>query len=140
MNVKVHELMSEQVVCAQPHHSVEHVRKMMARNTIGSLPVVDGDDHPLGVISATDLAQDLKAGTPVKQLMTEKVYTVPAYENVSIAARVMRNHHIHHVIVTDEQKVVGMLSAFDLLKLVEDHRYVAKNPPTPSKRKGTKRK
>jgi hypothetical protein len=28
----------------------------------------------------------------------------------------------------------------DLLKLVEEHRYVAKNPPTPSARKGSKRK
>jgi hypothetical protein len=32
-----------------------------------------------------------------------------------------------------------MLSAFDLLQLVESHRYVAKNAPTPSKRKGGKR-
>jgi len=58
---------------------------------------------------------------------------------VSIAARVMRNHGIHRVVVTHEKKVVGMLSAFDLLKLVEDHRYVAKNAPTRSKRKGSKR-
>jgi signal-transduction protein with cAMP-binding, CBS, and nucleotidyltransferase domain len=75
MNVKVNELMTESVVTAQPHHTVEHVR----------------------------------------------------------------NHKIHRVIVTHEQKVVGMLSAFDLLKLVEGHRFVAKNPPTKSKRKGSKR-
>ena len=71
--------------------------------------------------------------------MTEKIYAVPQYDDVSIAARVMRNHKIHHVVVTHEQKVVGMLSAFDLLKLVEGHRYVAKNAPTQSKRKGSKR-
>ena len=51
----------------------------------------------------------------------------------------MRNHNIHRVVVTHEKQVVGMLSAFDLLKLVEDHRYVAKNAPTQSKRKGGKR-
>ena len=51
----------------------------------------------------------------------------------------MRNHHIHHLVVTHEQKVVGMISAFDLLKLVESHRFVAKNPPTSSKRRGSKR-
>ncbi len=62
------------------------------------------------------------------------------YALSSIAARIMRNHGIHRVVVTHEHKVVGMLSAFDLLKLVEDHRYVAKNPPTPSKRKGNKRR
>jgi signal-transduction protein with cAMP-binding, CBS, and nucleotidyltransferase domain len=51
----------------------------------------------------------------------------------------MRNHKIHHVIVTHEHHVVGVISAFDLLKLVEDHRFVAKNPPTASERKGSKR-
>ena len=47
----------------------------------------------------------------------------------------MRNHQIHHLVVTHEQKIVGVLSAFDLLKLVEDHRFVMKNPSTPSKKK-----
>ena len=139
MNVKVHELMSASVVTAQPHQSVEHVRDMLEKNHIGLAPVVDSDDHPVGVISVTDLAHDLKPGTPIKTIMTDKIYTVPQYDDVSIAARVMRNHQIHHVIVTNEQKVVGVLSAFDMLKLVEDHRYVSKNAPTPSKRKGSKR-
>jgi CBS domain-containing protein len=139
MNVKVHDLMTESVITAQPHMSVEHVRGLLENNKISSVPVVDSDGKPVGVISATDLAHDLKSGTPVNRLMTDKVYTVPKYEDVSIAARVMRNHKIHHVVVTHEQTVVGVLSAFDLLKLVEDHRYVAKNPPTPSKRKVSKR-
>ena len=140
MNVKVHDLMTESVVTAQPHMTVEHVRGLLENNKISSLPIVDSDDKPVGVISATDLAQDLKSGTPISKIMTEKVYTVPRYEDVSIAARVMRNHKIHHVIVTHEQSVTGVLSAFDLLKLVEDHRYIAKNPPTASKRKAARRR
>ena len=51
----------------------------------------------------------------------------------------MRNHKIHRVVVTHEQKVVGILSAFDLLKLVENHRFTAKGAPTKSSRKGSKR-
>ena len=139
MNAKVHELMSSSVITAQPHQSVEHVRGMLEKNRIGSVPVVDSGGQPVGVVSATDLAQDLKSGSPVSQLMTEKVYTIPQYDDVSTAARIMRNHKIHHVVVTHEGKVVGILSAFDLLKLVEGHRYVQKNPPTPSKRKGSRR-
>ena len=139
MNTKVAELMSNSVVTAEPHHSVEHVRNLMTRNSISSVPVVNGDGEPVGIVSATDLAHDLKAGSHISAIMTEKVYVVPKYEDVSIAARVMRNHKIHHVVVTHEKEVVGVLSAFDLLKLVEGHRYVAKNPPTKSSRKGGKR-
>ncbi len=139
MNVKVNELMAESVVTTQPHATVEHVRGMLERNKIGAIPVVDTDGEPVGIVSATDLAAELKPGSPIKTIMTEKVYSVPQYDDVSIAARVMRNHKIHRVVVTHEQKVVGMLSAFDLLKLVEGHRFVAKNAPTASTRKGSKR-
>ena len=61
------------------------------------------------------------------------------FDDVSVAARVMSNHKIHRVVVTHERKVVGMLSAFDLLKLIEGHRFVAKNAPTSSTRRGAKR-
>ena len=139
MNVKVNELMTESVVTAQPHHTVEHVRKLLENNKVSAVPVVDSENSPVGVISATDLVRDLKSGTPISNLMTEKVYTVPQYDDVSTAARVMRNHKIHHLVVTDEQKVVGVLSSFDLLKLLEGRRFVAKGAPTPSRRKGSKR-
>ena len=139
MSVKVGELMTASVVTAEPHHSVEHVRKLLDNNKISAVPVVDSNGKPVGIVSLTDLAHDLKSGSPISNVMTEKVYTVPQYDDTSIAARVMRNRGIHRVVVTHEQKVVGMLSAFDLLKLVESHRYVEKNPPTPSKRKGAKR-
>ena len=140
MNVKVEDLMTRSVITAEPHQSIEHVRNMLEKNSISAVPVVDSDGHPVGIVSSTDLVHDLKPGAPISQIMTEKVYTVPLYDDTSIAARIMRNHNIHRVVVTHEQKVVGVLSAFDLLKLVESHRYVAKNAPTPSKRKGSKRR
>jgi CBS domain-containing protein len=137
LSVKVNELMAQNVVTAQPHHTVDHVRKLLERNHIHAVPVVDGEGRAVGIVSTTDLIGEHKNGTPVSQLMTPKVLTVPLYEDVHIAARVMRNHQIHRVVVTHEQKVVGILSAFDLLKLVEDHRFVMKNPPT-RKRRGLK--
>ena len=139
MNVKVHELMSGAVITAEPHHSVEHVRKLLDTHGISAVPVVDTAGQPVGIVSVTDLGQDLKPGAPVNGIMTTKVYTVPQYDDVSTAARVMRNHHVHRVVVTHEKKVVGVLSAFDLLKLVEGHRFVAKGAPTPSTRRGSKR-
>lgn len=138
MNVKIVELMTKSVVTAEPHQSIEHVRSMLGKNKISALPIVDGENQPIGIISSTDLAHDLKPAAPISSIMTNKVYTVPQYDDVSIAARVMRNHKIHHIVVTHEKSVVGILSAFDLLKLVENHRFVAKNAPTKSKRRGSK--
>jgi len=137
MSVKVAELMSGSVVTTEPHKSINHVRSMIGKSKVSA--VVNTDGEPVGIVSSTDLISELDGGSPISSLMTEKVYTVPKYDDVSIAARVMRNHRIHRVVVTHEKKVVGILSAFDLLKLVEEHRYVEKNPPTSSKRKGSKR-
>lgn len=139
MNIKVDELMTASVITAQPHQSVDHVRRILENNSISAVPVVDADGHPVGIVSNTDLAHDLKPGLPISQIMSENVLTVPQYDDASVAARVMRNHKIHRVVVTHERKIVGVVSAFDLLKLVEGHRFVAKNAPTPSKRRGAKR-
>ena len=135
MNVKINDLMTKSVVTAQPHMTVEHVQGMIKKNKVGAIPVVNGETEPIGIVSATDLTSDLKPASPISSVMTKKVYTVPQYDDVSVAARVMRSHKIHRVVVTHEKKVVGMLSAFDLLKLVEGHRFVAKNAPTPPKKK-----
>ena len=139
MNVKLEELMSKNVVTTQPHVTVEHVQKMMRNNKVGAIPVVNAENEPIGIVSSTDLTPDLNPASPISSIMTNKVYTVPQYDDVSVAARVMRNHKIHRVVVTHEKKVVGILSSFDLLQLVEDHRFVPKNAPTPSRRKASKR-
>jgi len=139
MNVKVNELMSASVVTVEPHATIGHVRDVIERNRISAVPVVDTEGVPVGIVSSTDLAAELNPASPVRGVMTEKVYTIPQYDDVSTAARIMRNHKIHRVVVTHEQKVVGILSSFDLMKLVEGHRFVAKSAPTESKRKGSKR-
>jgi len=140
MNVTVDDLMARQVVTAEPHHTAAHVGRLMDRNHVHAIPIVDTQKRPIGIVSRTDLTETVKNGTPVNHFMTERVFTVPRYEDASIAARVMRNQKIHRVIVTEDQKVVGVLSAFDLLALVEEHRFVMKNPPTPAKRHANRRR
>ncbi len=139
MNAKVHELMTESVITTDPHTNIDQLGKLMERNRGTAIPVVDSEGTPIGIVSATDLVAELNGSSPAKTTMTEKIYTATKYDDVSTAARVMRNRKIHRVVVTHEQKVAGVVSAFDLLQLVESHRFVAKNAPTPSKRRGSKR-
>ncbi len=135
MTVKIADLMARRVIVAQPHHTVGHVRDLMERNRIHSIPIVGPERQPVGIVTTTDLARRVKDTSPVSRIMVKDVTVVPAYNDVSVAARIMRKHKIHHVIVTDEKAVVGMISSFDLLKLVEGRRFVMKNPPTPSKKR-----
>lgn len=138
MNVKVKDLMVKSVITTMPHKTVGHAQSIMAKNKIKSLPIVDSEMGVKGIITSSDMLKDISETTPLSQVMAKKVYTVPVYSDVYIAARIMRNHKINHLVVTDEKKIVGVLSAHDLLKLVEDHRFVMKNPPTPSKKKSSR--
>lgn len=141
MNITVEDLMISEVMTARPHQTCGHVRKLIAEHRGGCLPVVDDNGEPVGMLTANDFLTDHADGTPVSQFMARKVYTVPRYSDASLPARIMRNHGIHHVVVTHEHRVVGVVSSFDLLKLVEDHRFVMKNPPgTSSRKKSGKRR
>ncbi len=138
MNTKVSDVMTEKVIVTQPHQTVSHARGVLQRNQIHAIPVVNDEGEAVGIVSGADLL-DPKNGTPVSAVMTKKVYTVSRYDGVHVAARIMRNHHIRHLVVTDDSKVVGMLSAFDLLRLVEEHRFVMKDAPRTGERRNRRR-
>jgi CBS domain-containing protein len=138
MKVKVADLMTESVVTTHPHVSIDRVRRILQRNKVGAVPIVDSEGRPVGIVSATDLVPSRKAASPVSTIMTDKVHTVTKYDDVSVAARIMRKHKIHRVVVTHERKVVGIVSAFDLLELVEHRRWVARNRPSQPRRRKSK--
>lgn len=137
-SITVEDVMTDSVHTANPGDKVRDVRALLSENGFNSLPVVDGEGEVAGIVTTTDLVSYSDETAPVSAVMAKDVYTVPLYSPIHVAARVMRNHGIHHVVVTHEKKVVGIVSSFDLLKLVEDKRFVAKGA-TGSK-KGGKRK
>jgi CBS domain-containing protein len=137
MSIKISDLMARRVISAQPHQTVGHLRKLMEQNRIGAIPIVGQDNEALGIVTSTDLARRLKEETPCSRIMSEGVHSVPAYNDVSVAARIMRKHRIHHVLITEEKRVVGLISSFDLLKLIDGNRFELKAQKQPKKRKGS---
>lgn len=138
MNTKVADIMVESVITTHQHQTIGHIKQIMKKNKISSLPIVSADGVVEGIITFRDLSSDISDETQVRLIMSKEVLTIPKYSGVHIAARVMRNHHIHHLIVTHEKKIVGVLSSLDLLNLVEDHRFVMKNGPTKSNKKSSR--
>ena len=134
MNVKIADLMVHQVITSQPHHTIEHVQKIMQRNHISAVPIVNSDNEPVGIVTSTDLGRGLKRGTPVSSILPEHVHQVPAYNDISVAARIMRKQKIHHLVVTHEGAIVGIISSFDLLQLIDEHRFKMMNPPASKSR------
>ncbi|MDB9786844.1 CBS domain-containing protein [Bacteriovoracaceae bacterium] len=138
MDAKIVDLMKTNAIFASAHQTIGHVKAIFSNNGLTMLPVVDKDEFVVGVISIKDILKEESDTKKVESVMITKVYTIPQYEKAQTAARMMRNHKIHHLIVTHEKKLKGIISSFDLLKLIENHRFIQKNMGTkPSKHQST---
>ena len=56
----------------------------------------------------------------VRDVMTPVVHQVAATASVAEAARIMIEHHIHRLVVTQRKEPVGMITSMDLLRVVAD--------------------
>jgi CBS domain-containing protein len=91
----------------------------MASKHIHAVPVVGKNRKVMGIVTTVDLARNLEDEEPARHVMTDMVATISATQSVGEAARIMREKRIHHLVVTDGPTAVGIVSSYDLLRLVE---------------------
>lgn len=137
------------LVTATPEMSIRDLNAMLARHKISGVPVIDSGGKCVGVVSQTDIvetiADDLKPQVGfyyslppcltserdvdrdlhernVETIMERKVHWVHPDDDVSTAAKIMRNLKVHRLLVLRDGTLVGMVSAFDLLQVLEKPR------------------
>jgi CBS domain-containing protein len=112
--------MSSDVKAVAPDTLVEDAAAVMQDNGVGSLVVVDDDNHLVGILTSTDFVDIVakskpKAETTVERYMTTDVVTTTAQTSIRDVADEMLEHGFHHVpVVDDEAGVIGMISTTDL--------------------------
>jgi CBS domain-containing protein len=118
----VGEIMTTDVITVKAHESLSHVRRVMSRHKIHAVPVLDDFDRLLGIVTATDFVggmQPHEERASVGQVMQRRVFVLSPEANLLMLRDLMKRRRIHHVVITEEVgKVVGIVSAFDLLDLV----------------------
>ena len=80
--------------------------------------MVNADDVLVGIVTADDLMADLAETLPVSRVMSSPVHTLAPDAAAADAARAMRELRHHHLVVVEGDEIVGILSAFDLLRAV----------------------
>jgi CBS domain-containing protein len=122
MPATVRDLMAPAVVSVGPDDTIETARSLMHAHDVHALPVVGEQEEPVGILTSTDLAVDLPSTLPVARVMTRALVEIASDAAPETAARTMTERHIHHLVVTDQRRLVGVLSALDLLHLVRPSR------------------
>lgn len=119
MGTPIGELMVRSVVRISAADAVGEVRDKMSSLEIGALPVVDEEGTLIGIVTSADLVPSYPASLPISRVMTHPVDSLPPEADIVEAARLMREKRRHHIVVTRGEKVVGILSAYDLLQVIE---------------------
>ena len=140
------DIMTREVITVKPKDRVDEVARLLVDHKISGIPVVDEENHVVGIITEKDLIvkaselrvpfyitlfesiiflenpirfnNDLKKYTAVnvEDAMTKQVVTVEEDTEVSEVAKIMQNKRINRVPVVRNGKLVGIITRNDVLK------------------------
>jgi len=125
----VREFMHKGLITCPPAASLAKAAALLREHLIHGVIVTDEHNHPVGVVSDTDLlAGEWLGGTPENlaimramtagELMTKPVATIPAGTTPAEAAAELRRKHVARLVVTDGSDPIGVISVSDLLAAI----------------------
>lgn len=117
-NVRVDEIMTDQVDTFMQTETVGEARTRFATGRHGAYPVIDGG-RLVGIVTRGDvLRNDCDDAAPLIDHASLQVVTVAPRDTAQTALRIMVDERIEHVPVVDaDQQLVGICTRTDLLKV-----------------------
>lgn len=141
MQFYVKDIMSVDVVSINEDMSIRDLIKTFADKDVLGVPVIDKDGYVVGVVSSIDILKNESSHTfyhdpllrnfeislfedakffdqAVANIMSKDVYSIEPDAPIARMAKIMNNKKIHRLLVTEYDKLVGIVTTFDLLKLL----------------------
>ncbi|MFL7870805.1 MAG: CBS domain-containing protein [Anaerolineales bacterium] len=125
---KCNEVMTKNPVCCLPNDMVAKVAKSMKSKNVGSIPVIDNEKTRklVGIVTDRDLALKIVAkeldakSTKVEAVMTRKVVTCSAEDDLQKALDAMSEHQLRRIPVVDnDNKILGIIAQADVATRVD---------------------
>jgi len=115
-HIHVSAAMTKDLIVIPIDSKIENAAKIMLENRFSSLPVVE-DSEIIGLITKTDLVKSLrKSKKTVKEFYTKNPILVNPADTVVSARKVMLEHNVHRLLVTDRGLLAGILTERDLAR------------------------
>jgi CBS domain-containing protein len=130
LQAHIRTLMHAQVVTVTPDTALLDVAREIASHGIGAVPVVDEEQQLLGLVSTSDVVGLLQSsqgleGKNARDAMSAEPPAIDEFATAEEAIEVLRNALIRHLPVTRDGRLVGLVTASDLI------RHLLKQYPTP---------
>lgn len=121
----VEEIMRTQVLTLKKDDTIESALKILIENHLRHIPIVDDENHVIGIISDRDI-RDASPSilnnngheallNPVEKIMTRNVITVHPLDFVEEVSAIFYEREIACLPVTKEGKLVGIITEKDML-------------------------
>jgi CBS domain-containing protein len=132
--MRVSDLMQSNLVTIPSDSLVSEAIISLADAHVTGLPVVDANQHLVGVLSTSDILTALAEHTPegepgplfedmvVRDLMTPKPMTIEPQAEVKQAAQQMLYANVHRLFVEKEGELLGVISQSDVVRAVANAR------------------
>lgn len=155
--MKAADIMVTDVITVSPDTPVAEAADVLLRNRISGVPVVDANDHILGIVSEGDLMRRIEAhterrrswwlemfvsgdtlaseyvkshGRKVADIMTRNVVTARETSPLSEIADLLERHRVKRLPIVRDGKLVGIISRANLLQAMASLRDRLKAPDT----------
>ena len=130
------DLMSTDVETVGPAALLRAAAEHLYGAGVNSVVVTDDDGVPVGVVTGRDLSKAVAEGANLDQervagTMTEQLVTVTPETTAAQAAATMRTHGVHHLLVVENEGLVGVVSGTDLAYVLPNLEQPGRPSPIP---------
>jgi CBS domain-containing protein len=123
--------MSVQLVTVTPDDTVSEAIARMNERGVGSVVVCDGP-RLAGIFTERDVLRladgEGFAAQRVGDVMTQRVLTIAADDDVLAAARLMSERRVRHLPVVEGENVIGIFGIRDALRLIVERLFSEHDP------------
>jgi signal-transduction protein with cAMP-binding, CBS, and nucleotidyltransferase domain len=125
---EISDYMSSTIISVGPDSTVQETAQFMHEKNIGSVLIKENDEF-IGIVTETDLSRKVLGGgmdpkvTKVAAVMTpQPIVTLDCHQSVTEANAFMAKKKIRHLPITEDGKIVGMISVKDLVSFFANPR------------------
>ena len=113
----------EEIYSVNQDSPIRDAIRLMAEKNIGAVMAMDENDQLVGIFSERDYAQlnskkRSNDRTPVKEVMSTKIYFVSPKETAELCMALMTDRHIRHLPVVENGILIGVISIGDVVRSV----------------------
>ena len=122
--VLVRDIMNSPVIAASPRDTIKDIAVKMKDERIGSIVIME-NEKAVGIVTDWDIVsnaviKDIKPTLVIASDIMQKLHTIEGEEGITEAARILRQHNIKRLGVVYKNRLVGIISASDVIAVTPD--------------------